>query len=220
MTVLQPPRITGAKTSCSRAGGLRNRGAAAGNGPNHKRKRKGVQLYCPIPHRVLPRHLLLDLNEEGWEGGAEGPEEGGGGCLRVRGSDRQAPKAGARLPLHLDQEDQHPQEVQKGPGHSRMGWTISVETVVASLPWPRPTPRHHLTTSRTPASTFPLTLPTPLPLHLKSDTQPYILESPPLPSLPVSHHPLTPPSPLLLHPSLTILSLPRLSPPPAPPRHG
>lgn len=206
--------------SYSRVGDLRNLAVDAGNGLNHNQKRKGVPLYCLIPHPLLPRHLLLDLKEEGWEGGGEGPGEPEGVCLHVRESDRQAPKAGARLPLPLDQEEQLLLEVQKALGHSRMGWTISVETVVVSLPWPLPTLHHHLTTSRTPVSTFPPILPTPPPLPLKSAIQPYILESPPLPSLPVFHHPLTLPSLLLLlHPSPTILSPPRLSPPPVLLRH-
>lgn len=88
--------------SCSRAGDPRNLAVVAGNGLNHNQKRKGVPLYCLIPHPVLPQHLLLEPNEEGWEVGAEGPEEGGGVCLHVKESDCQAPKAGARLPLHLD----------------------------------------------------------------------------------------------------------------------
>lgn len=220
MTALQDLRITGAKMSCSRVGDLQNLAVDAGNGLNPNQKRKGVPLYCLIPHPPLPRRPLLDLKEEGWEGGEGGPEEREGGCLRVRESDRLAPKAGARLPPPLDREEQLLLEAQKGLGHSRMGWTISVETAVVSLPWPPPTPHHHLTTSRTPVSTFPLILPTPPPLPLKSAIQPYILESPPPPSLPVFHHPLTHPSPLLLlHPSPTILSPPRLSPLPVPLHH-
>lgn len=219
MTVPRHLRITGAKMSCSRVGELPNPAAGAGNGLNRNRKRKGVPLYCPIPRPPLPRHLPLDLKGEGWGGGGVGPEEREGPCLRVRGSDRRAPKAGARLPPPLHQEEPLLLGVQKALGRSRMAWTISVETVVVSLPWPRPTLHHHLTTSRTPVSTFPLTLPTPPPLPPKSAIQPCILASPPLPSLPVFHHPLTLPSPhLLLHPSPTTLLPPRLSPPPVP-RH-
>lgn len=88
--------------SCSRVGERQNLAVVAGNGLSHNLKRKGAPIYCLIPHPVLPQHLLLELNEEGWEVGAVGPEEGGEACLRVKESDCQPPKAGARLPLHLD----------------------------------------------------------------------------------------------------------------------
>lgn len=215
MRVLRGPPITGAKMSSSRVGELANLAVVEGNGLNHSQKKKGVLLYNLIPHPVPPQHLLLDLSVEGLEDGPGGLEEAEGVCLHVRESGHQGPKVEARLPLHLEREEQRLLEVQRGLGCSRRGWTITVETVVASLPWPLPILHHLPATSRSPVSTFPLILPTHPPLPLKNDIQPYILESPPLPSHPVSHLPLTLPSPPLLHPSPTTLSPPGPSPPPA-----
>lgn len=103
MRALRGPRITGARTSSSRAGEPANPAAVAGNGLSHSQKKKGVLVYTLIPHPVPPQHLLLDLSGEGLEDGAEDLEEAEGGYLHVRESAHQGPKAGARLPLHLEQ---------------------------------------------------------------------------------------------------------------------
>ncbi len=92
--------------SSSRAGEPANPAAVAGNGLIHNQKKKGVLLYTLIPHPVPPQRLLLDRSEEGLEDGAEGLEEAEGVCLHVRGIGHQEPKAGARLPPHLEQEEQ------------------------------------------------------------------------------------------------------------------
>lgn len=106
MRVLRGPRITGARTSSSRAGEPANPVAVEGNVLNHNQKKKGVLLYTLIPHPVPPQHLLMEPSGEGLEGEGEGLEEAEGGCLHVRESGHQEPKAGARLPLHLEREEQ------------------------------------------------------------------------------------------------------------------
>lgn len=216
MRVLRDLRITGAKMSSSKVGQRANLAVVAGNELNRHLKKKPALLYILIPHPVPPQHLLLDLSGEALEHVAEVREEEEVVCLHVREIGHRELKAGARLPLHLEQR----LEVRKVLGCSRRGWTITVETVVASLPWPLPILHHLRATSRTPVSTFPLILPTRLPLPLKSDTQPYILESPPLHSHPVSRLPLILLSPPLLHPRPTTLSPPGPSPPPALPHPG
>lgn len=220
MRVLRDLRIIGAKMSSSKVGQRANLAVVAGNELNRHPKKKSALLYILIPHPVPPQHLPLDLSGEALEDVAEGREEEEVVCLHVREIGHRELKAGARLPLHLEREEQQLLEVQKVLGCSRRGWTITVETVVASLPWPLPILHHLRATSRTPVSTFPLILPTRLPLPLKSDTQPYILESPPLHSHPVSHLPLILLSPPLLHPRPTTLSLQGPSPPPALPHPG
>lgn len=106
MRVLQGPRITGARTSSSRAEEPANPAAVAGNGLNHNQKKKGVLLYTLIPHPVPLQRLLLDLRGEGLEDGAEGLEEAEGVCLHVRESARQGPRAGARQPPQPEREEQ------------------------------------------------------------------------------------------------------------------
>lgn len=92
--------------SSSRVGEPANLAAVAGNGLNHNQKKKGVQLYTLILHPVPPRRLLLDLSGEGLEDGEEGLEEAEVVCLHVKESGHQVPKAGARLPLHPEREEQ------------------------------------------------------------------------------------------------------------------
>lgn len=92
--------------SYSRVGEPANLAVVAGNGLNHNLKKKGLLLYTLIPHPVPPQHLLLDLSGGGLEDGAEGLEEAEGVCLHVRESGYQGPKAGARLPPHLEREEQ------------------------------------------------------------------------------------------------------------------
>lgn len=106
MRVLRDPRIIGAKMSSSRAGELANLAVVAGNGLNYNQKKKGVLLYNLIPHPVPHQHLLLDISGVGLEDGVEALEEAEGVCLHVRESGHQGPKAGAKLPLHLEQEEQ------------------------------------------------------------------------------------------------------------------
>lgn len=132
MRVLQRPPITGARMSSSRVGEPASLAAVAGNGLKHNQKKKGVLLYILIPHPVPPQRPLQDLSE-GLEDEAEGLEEAEGVCLHVRESGHQGPKAGARLPLHREWEQQGLLEVQRGLGCSRRDWTITAETVVASL---------------------------------------------------------------------------------------
>lgn len=129
MRVLRDPHITGAKMSSSRAGDLANLVEVAGNGLTHNQKKKDFLLYILIPHLVPPQQLLPVLSGEGLEDGAEGLEEAEGGFLRVR-----EPKVGARLPLRLERAEQRLLVAQRGLGCSRRGWTITVGTVVASLP--------------------------------------------------------------------------------------
>lgn len=103
MRVLRGPRITGVRTSFSRAGEPANLAAAAGNVLKFYLKKREVLLYTLIPLPVLPQHLLLDLSGEGLEDGAEGLEEAEGVCLHVRERGRQDLKAGARLLPHQGQ---------------------------------------------------------------------------------------------------------------------
>lgn len=104
MRVLQGPRTTGARTSSSRAAEPANPVAVEGNVLIHNQKKKEVLLYTPIPRPVPPQRLLLDLSGEGLEDGVEGREEAEGVCLHAREIGGQ--KAGARLPLHLEREEQ------------------------------------------------------------------------------------------------------------------
>lgn len=104
MRVLRGPHITGAKMSSSRVAVPANLVVVAGNGLNHNQKKKGVLLFTLIPHPVPLQHLLQDLSEEALEDGAEGQEEAEGVCPHVRESAHQGPKAGERLPLHLESE--------------------------------------------------------------------------------------------------------------------
>lgn len=97
MRVLRGPRITGVRTSFSRAGDPANLAVVAGNGLKSYQKRRGVLLYTLIPLPVPPQHLLLDLSGEGLEDGAEGLGEAEGVCLHVRERGHQDLKAGARL---------------------------------------------------------------------------------------------------------------------------
>lgn len=106
MRALQDPHIIGAKMSSSRAGELANLVVVAGNGLKYNQKKKGFLLYKLIPRPVPHRHQLLDISGVGLEDGVEALGEAEGVCLPVRENGHQGPKAGAKLPLHLEQEDQ------------------------------------------------------------------------------------------------------------------
>lgn len=102
MRVLLGPRITGARTFSSRARERANPAEVEGNGRRHKWKKKVALLYNLIPHLAPPQRLQLDLSGEGLEDGAEGLEEAEEVYLHARERGLQGPKAGARLPLHLE----------------------------------------------------------------------------------------------------------------------
>lgn len=173
-----------------------NPAADAGNELNRRQKRRGSLLYTLTHSPVLRRRLHPDLSAEEAVDGAGGPEEAEGGCLRVRGTDPRV-EAGLRLFLVLPQQESC--LLRKILDCSRRCWTITVVTVAASPPWPRPLLHQLPVSSRTPVNTPPLILPILLHLRLKSDIQPCSLESPPPPCHRVSPLLLILPNPRLLH---------------------